>query len=97
MKSNLAIVCRKYLRYLAPLFALAGVLALPVGAQVNTASLTGQVADANGGAAKGATVTAKNNATNGALTAGSTGEARAATLPPSQRGGKMTALNRWAF
>ncbi|HKC87530.1 MAG TPA: TonB-dependent receptor, partial [Blastocatellia bacterium] len=64
MKSNLAIVCQKYLGHLALLFILGGVLALPVGAQVNTASLTGQVADANGGAAKGATVTAKNNATN---------------------------------
>ncbi|HKC85084.1 MAG TPA: carboxypeptidase-like regulatory domain-containing protein, partial [Blastocatellia bacterium] len=61
MKSNEAIVC---LRYLALLFTLGGVLALPVGAQINTASLTGQVMDANGAATSGATVTAKNNATN---------------------------------
>src|SRR5262245_1336731 len=64
MKSNLAIVCQKYLGYLALLFALGGVWALPVGAQINTASLTGQVTDANGGATTGATVTVKNKATN---------------------------------
>ena len=42
MKSNLAIVFQKYLGYLALLFALGGFMALPVGAQVNTASSTGQ-------------------------------------------------------
>lgn len=40
MKGNLAIVCQKYLGSLALLLALGGVLALPAGAQVNTASLT---------------------------------------------------------
>src|SRR5262245_3283646 len=68
MKSNLAPVWPKYLGYLALLFAMAGVLAAPVGAQVNTASLTGQVTDPNGGASNGATVTAKNTATNVAHT-----------------------------
>jgi hypothetical protein len=42
MKSNLAVV---RLRYLAMLFALGGILVLPVDAQVNTTSLRGQVTD----------------------------------------------------
>src|SRR5262249_57959869 len=70
MKSNLAIVCQKYLGYLALLFALGGVWALPVGAQINTASLSGQVADANGGGARGGTGTAQNKAQNVAPTVG---------------------------
>ncbi|MCI0662398.1 MAG: carboxypeptidase-like regulatory domain-containing protein, partial [Acidobacteria bacterium] len=61
MKKTLAIVCPQYLGYLALLF---GMLATTAGAQINTASLTGQVMDANGGATTGATVTARNKATN---------------------------------
>src|SRR5262245_46789062 len=61
MKSSLATIC---LRHLALLFALGSVLILPVEAQINSASLTGQVTDGNGGAVAGATVTAQNKATN---------------------------------
>src|SRR5215510_1828482 len=52
------------LRYFAILLALSITLIAPAIAQINTASLTGQVTDANGAAASGATVTAKNKATN---------------------------------
>ncbi len=60
MKRLLAIVCFQCFAHLAPLF----IFAAPAVAQINTASLTGQVTDANGGAAGGATVTAQNKATN---------------------------------
>ena len=61
MRSTLAVV---WLRSLTLLFALGCISALPVSAQINTASLTGEVTDANGKAATGATVTAQNKATN---------------------------------
>jgi hypothetical protein len=64
MKSRVAIINLKYLAFLVLPFVLGGLLTSPSTAQINTASLTGQVTDANGAAAGGATVTAKNKATN---------------------------------